>query len=914
MVSELSSNMEKAATTISKDEGKYTLHSFAHATTIKLTEENFLVWKMQITTTINGFNLQKYLIGDKFIPDKFATAEDAAAEKINQDYLHWVNQDQLLMSWLISSMTEEMVNKFVECSTTKDLWEQLRTYYSTNTKPKERQLRNQLRETKKGNSAMNDYLSKIKKITNALASIGASLSTHDHVETIFDGLSEEYESFVTSISLRTEEYSVSEIEALLLAQEARVEKFKKTVESVSANMTLVDLSKNPPSRNQTSNQSFNRNNGQGRGNFRNNNFQRGRGRSSISTWQGNRPQCQVCGKMGHIAVNCYNRFNQRYTEASLLQQQIVNQQTNRQPAPSTMEAMVATPETLFDAAWYPDSGASNHLTNDSTNLQHKHPYDGTEKVYVGNGQGMSISHIGEASIVTKNKPLTLKQLIHAPQITKNLISVSKLAKDNKVYFEFHANHCLVKSQETNETLLKGSFRNGLYCVDDLSLLHHQPQPHITAHIASTQSTIKDFNVWHSRLGHPSSRVVSHVLSTCNISIPMNKTNNSTCHACCLGKSHTLPFSLSQTSYSAPLQLVHTDIWGHAPILSSTGYTYYISFIDAYSKFTWLYLLKTKGDALQAFIQFKNLAENQLNTKIKAVQSDFGGEYRPFTKYLTEHGIHHRLSCPHTHPQNGIAERKHKHITEIGLTLLAHASMPLKFWDDAFRTAVFLINRLPTPLLHQRSPLEVLFSTKPNYLFLKTFGCTCYPHLRPYNPHKFAFKSAKCTFIGYSLQHKGYKCLHPSGRIYISRHVHFDENDFPFAATSATPALPKSHVSPNTSLVIPLAPKTTVNSLITPTTSFSLSPTPPNTATSSVSISTPHTSPNLPSTHSSNSGQQLIALPPPSPTLSTSTTNTNMQDSSTSHSHQQASIPTPAPSQAVHPMATVKLKLLKLCNA
>ncbi|KAF7834842.1 Retrovirus-related Pol polyprotein from transposon TNT 1-94 [Senna tora] len=168
-----------------------------------------------------------------------------------------------------------------------------------------------------------------------------------------------------------------------------------------------------------------------------------------------------------------------------------------------------------------------------------------------------------------------------------------------------------------------------------------------------------------------------------------------------------------------------------------------------------------------------------------------------------HGIYHRISCPHTHEQNGVAKCKHCHITEMGLTLLAHASMPLKYWDEAFRAAVYTINRLPTSVLSNSTPLQTLFNIQPNYHNLKTFGCTCYPYLRPYNTHKFDFKSAKCTFFGYSLQHKGYKCLHPSGRIYLSHHVLFDESTFPFQTTTPQSTIPQGPST--TSIPTPVIP-------------------------------------------------------------------------------------------------------------
>jgi histone deacetylase 1/2 len=74
------------------------------------------------------------------------------------------------------------------------------------------------------------------------------------------------------------------------------------------------------------------------------------------------------------------------------------------------------------------------------------------------------------------------------------------------------------------------------------------------------------------------------------------------------------------------------------------------------------------------------------------------------------GISHHVSCPHAHQQNGSAERKHRHIVEVGLTLLAHASMPLQFWDEAFITVVFMINRLPSKVIGQETPFSLIWQT------------------------------------------------------------------------------------------------------------------------------------------------------------------------------------------------------------
>ncbi|KAL2475264.1 Retrovirus-related pol polyprotein from transposon tnt 1-94 [Abeliophyllum distichum] len=87
--------------------------------------------------------------------------------------------------------------------------------------------------------------------------------------------------------------------------------------------------------------------------------------------------------------------------------------------------------------------------------------------------------------------------------------------------------------------------------------------------------------------------------------------------------------------------------------------------------------------------------------------------------------------------------------------------------------------MPTSLLQQKSPYEALFKHITDYKSLKVFGCACYPCLRPYQKHKFDFHTQRCVYLGPSTSHKGFKCLSSNGRIYVSRHVVFDENSFSF---------------------------------------------------------------------------------------------------------------------------------------
>lgn len=203
----------------------------------------------------------------------------------------------------------------------------------------------------------------------------------------------------------------------------------------------------------------------------------------------------------------------------------------------------------------------------------------------------------------------------------------------------------------------------------------------------------------------------------------------------LEKKHRLPSHTSITVYNTPFVLVFCDLWGPALMPSSCEYKYLLTCVDACTKYTWTFPLKLKSNTsntCDVFRHFKTMVEVQFDTKIRSIQTDGGGEFNVLTPYFNECGINHRLACPQTHHHNGSVERKHRHV--LGLT----ASLPFHFWDHAFFTATYLINRMPTAILKMQSSYYAPYKQLSDYRFLKVFGCPCYPHIRPYNSHKLDF--------------------------------------------------------------------------------------------------------------------------------------------------------------------------------
>jgi hypothetical protein len=146
-------------------------------------------------------------------------------------------------------------------------------------------------------------------------------------------------------------------------------------------------------------------------------------------------------------------------------------------------------------------------------------------------------------------------------------------------------------------------------------------------------------------------------------------------------------------------------------------------------------------------------------------------------FCTDRGIIHQTSCPHPSQQNGMVERKHRHLLDVAHTLLFHMQVPKHFWGDAVLTACHLINRMPSVVLNQESPFSVLYPERtPFSLAPHVFGCVAFVHVLDPSRDKLSPRSCKCIFLGYSRTQKGYCCYSPESRRYfVSADVTFFES-------------------------------------------------------------------------------------------------------------------------------------------
>ncbi|CAL9006318.1 unnamed protein product [Prunus brigantina] len=411
--------------------------------------------------------------------------------------------------------------------------------------------------------------------------------------------------------------------------------------------------------------------------------------------------------------------------------------------------------------WIVDSGAIDHISR----LTPTHStHIGTQHDFVGlpNGEHVAIESTGYMRLTPD---LSLDGVLHVPKFRVNLLSVSKLTRALNCMVTFYPDFCVVQDVETKRMIGLGKHFDGLY------YLTPQQNPHLANHIHRTS------DLWHQRLGHLSSAPL-HFLSKAIPNIMFDSTH--VCDVCPLAKQTRLPFTHSSIKSTAPFDLIHCDIWGPHKIPTHSGARYFLTIVDDFTRFTWIHLMRFKSDTQTLLKSFFSWVKTQFNHDIKVLRADNGGEFISMRSFLDSHGTIFHHTCAYTPQQNGVVERKHRHLLNVARALRFQANVPLKFWGESLQTASYLINRLPTPLLAHQSPYELLHGVPPTYSHLRVFGCLCYAtNLTPI--HKFDTRARRCLFLGYPLGQKGYLVYDPDNhKIITSRDVLFHEHTFPFA--------------------------------------------------------------------------------------------------------------------------------------
>ncbi|KAJ3704843.1 hypothetical protein LUZ61_008548 [Rhynchospora tenuis] len=282
-------------------------------------------------------------------------------------------------------------------------------------------------------------------------------------------------------------------------------------------------------------------------------------------------------------------------------------------------------------------------------------------------------------------------------------------------------------------------------------------------------------LWHLRFGHLNFGGLKELSKKSMVKgLPQIDHCDKFCERCVLGKHPRSSFPI-EASYHAkkPLELIRTDICGPITPNSLGKHRYFITFVNNFSRRTWVYFLKKKSEAFAVFKKFKVLVEKLNGIYIKALRSDRGCEYisKEFEYFCEEHGIRRFLTAPYSPQQNGVAERKNRTILDMVRSMLKSKNMPKEFWAEVVQCAVYLQNRCPTASLENMTPQEAWCGVKPTVSHLKVFGSVAYAHIPDQRRTKLDDKSKKLIFIDYDERSKACKFIDPAtNKIRISHDV------------------------------------------------------------------------------------------------------------------------------------------------
>ncbi|KAG7557929.1 Integrase catalytic core [Arabidopsis suecica] len=365
--------------------------------------------------------------------------------------------------------------------------------------------------------------------------------------------------------------------------------------------------------------------------------------------------------------------------------------------------------TWFLESWIIDTGASNHMT---CSLDFLNEVCDMPPVLIKLPDGRFTTSTRQGT-VQLGSSLRLSAVYLVDELKCHLISVSQLTRDSGCVFQITDRLCVVQERISRTVIGAGEQRNGLYFFRGVAVAS-----------AVQRMALQPLELWHKRLGHPSSKV----LNLLEFSSSCSSFDSHSCEICIRAKHSRDSFPLSNTTSHKAFDLIHCDLWGPYRTTALCGSRFFLTIVDDYS----------------------------------------------------QKGIIHETSCVGTPQQNGRVERKHQHILNVARALRFQANLPIEFWGYCALTAGYLINRTPTKLLHGKTPFELVYGRPPPLDHLRVLGCLCFVHNQKHGGDKFASRSTRSVFLGYPFAKKGWRVYNlDTGVVSVSRDVIFKEDEFPF---------------------------------------------------------------------------------------------------------------------------------------
>ncbi|KAA8519426.1 hypothetical protein F0562_013699 [Nyssa sinensis] len=401
----------------------------------------------------------------------------------NPAFKLWKCQDQIVLSWIVASVSEGVLPQLVGAPTTCAAWNTVVSAYTSGSKAHIRKLRAQLHHLYHDTASIETYVVRAKGIVNKLVALQHLVSDEELIKFVVAGLGPAYKLFTRMLECRTDDFDFDDLYGMLLTEERRLSR----EDAVAIILPSAQFS-------QFSSPQFNRGRGRWRGGC-------GRGRtspqfSSPSYSRGYQPSngsssattdaspivCHNCNSNGHLARVCPSpKMNNSFR------------------APTKPSSNLASTSSQTNQTWLMDSGTTHHLTADLDNLAIHSEYTGLEEVTLGNGSQLPITHIGTSHVHSDNHKFSLHDILRVPSATHNLLSVNSFTRSNHVSIEFFPDHFVIKDLATRAILHQGQSDGELYSFDFVPL-----------HF-SIQSYSTFLSTWHARLGHANAPTVRRAI-------------------------------------------------------------------------------------------------------------------------------------------------------------------------------------------------------------------------------------------------------------------------------------------------------------------------------------------------------------------------------------------------------------------
>ncbi|CAL1356411.1 unnamed protein product [Linum trigynum] len=688
----------------------------------KFTGKNsFAIWQIKMQALLK----QQGLWGPLSAKQKKAAVDDD----------EWNTLEEKAHSTIMLSLSDDVIIEVAAKKTAAGLWLKLESLYMTKSLTNKLHLKQRLFSLRmqKG-TPLREHLEQLNSILLDLRNIDVQVDDEDAALILLVSLPSSYENFVDSFIAGKESVSLEDVRYALHTREI-IHKASGSGTGGEASGLAVTGGKGKK--------------------------KSGKGNSNKNS-KGPGPQpgdaCHNCKEVGHWKYNCPKRRGQQKKQGLVAVAEVDNS--------SEDDLALAVDEKAHRGdVWFLDTAASYHMSPNRNCFTTYEQIDGGN-VVMANGVVCKVVGIGSIKVRTHDGSFcTVNDVRHVPRMTKNLISLSLL--DSKG-FSFKRKGGVVYVCKGSRKVLKGVKRGTLYALQGSVLSG-------SAAVASSQVQQEDMTtLWHMRLGHMSERGMQ-VLSKSDLLCGHKMQNLEFCEHCVFGKLHRSKFPKKGIHRTKGiLDYLHSDCWGPSRVESIGGSRYFLSIIDDYSRFTWIFMMKQKSEAFTKFKQWKTLVENQTGKKIKKLRTDNGLEFcnSEFNEFCKDEGIARHRTVRDTPQQNGVAERMNQTLLERARCMLSNAGLERRFWAEAVNLACFLINRGPHTGIELKTPYEVWYGKPADYSSLKVFECPIYYHV---DEGKLNPRAKKGVFVGYEDGVKGFRVWSPSEhRVILSRNVIFDE--------------------------------------------------------------------------------------------------------------------------------------------